>query len=234
MFIVEEVYTFIGNIYYTTWGYNEQWWTTNTTDEQEQVMQEVTNHSTVGSGLQTEVSVQVRRMITDERNFVMVANNETQEVCQGGVLVPPVLERIAARNILVRWHILIKEISLYILEEKHEPLEEVDTFKYTISEILQNVLRDVWTKGGEQQALARLAFTIYCQGAIEDTREAAAVLHLTWALISEMITLNSQGKFNEGNIVQSGVKFTEKILFEQGHRIIGSYKRTRVILRRRQ
>ena len=96
-------------------------------------------------------------MITDERNFVMVANNETQEVRQGGVLVPPVLERITARNILVRWHILIKEISLYILEEKHEPLEEVDTFKYTISEILQNVLRDVCTEvlrgGGANHSL---------------------------------------------------------------------------------
>ena len=123
-------------------------------------------------------------------------------------MIPPVLERITARNILVRWHILIKVIGERLSEGRHEPQEEVDTFEYTVSETLHNVLQDVEKKGGEQQALARLAFTIYCRGAIEDTREAAAVLHLTWALISEMITLNSQGKFNEGNIVQSGVKFT--------------------------
>ena len=36
------------------------------------------------------------------------------------------------------------------------------------------------------------------------------MLHLTWALISEMLTLNSQGNFNKGSIIQSEVKFTEK------------------------
>ena len=208
---VEEVYTFIGNIYCTTWGYNEQWETIKTTDEQEQVMQEVTSRSVVGSGLQTGVKVCLRRMINQEHNFVMLADHETQQVRQEGVLIPPVPERITARNILVRWHILIKVIGERLLEGRHEPQEEVDTFEYTVSETLHNVLQDVEKKGGEQQALARLAFTIYCRGAIEKTRDAAAVLHLTWALISEMITLNSQGKFNEGSIVRSGIKFTEKI-----------------------
>ena len=104
----EEVYTLIGNIYCTTWGYNEQWETIKTTDEQEQVMQEVTSHSVVGSCLQTEMKVHLRRMINQEHNFVMVADHETQQVRQEGVLIPPVPERITARNILVRWHILIK------------------------------------------------------------------------------------------------------------------------------
>ena len=64
----------------------------------------------------------------------------------------------------------------------HDPQDKVNAFKYTVSMTLQNVLEDVEEKGGEQQALALLAFTIYCQNAIADKTEADAVLRVTWGV----------------------------------------------------
>ena len=216
---VEEVYTFIGNIYYTTWGYNEQRWTEITADEQQLVLEDLMKHSTVGSGREAEVKVkvEVRRMTTKEDNFVMTAGNDEMEARQETVLIPPVNERIAARNLLIRWHILIQDLSNLIpmegtkVDSNHNPQDKVNTFKYTVSRTLHNVLGDVKKRGGEQQALALLAFTIYCRNAIADKPEATAVLRMTWELISEMIRLHDQGKFKHNDVIQSEVILTESV-----------------------
>jgi hypothetical protein len=141
----------------------------------------------------------------------MVAESSTHEVVPEGVLIPPLQERTAARNMLVRWHVLIKELSTIIpLGKQYNPYEEVDTVTYTVSETLCNVLRDVKERGGEQQALARLAFTIYCREEV-DAQEADAILQLTWALLSEMLTVYEQGGFRRGDCVKSGIRFTSNI-----------------------
>ena len=73
------------------------------------------NRAVVGSSPQEEVPIKVRRMVDQQNNFVMVAESSTHEVVPEGVLIPPLQERTAARNMLVRWHVLIKELSTIIL-----------------------------------------------------------------------------------------------------------------------
>ena len=43
--------------------------------------------------------------------------------------------------------------------------------------------------------------------------EADAILQLTWALLSEMLTLDEQSEFKESDHVESGVRLTDKIPF---------------------
>ena len=136
----------------------------------------VVNHAVVGSGPKAVIPVQLRRMVNKQNNFVMVAKNPSHEVQQEGLLIPPTQERTAARSLLAWWHILIKELSSSISEEQHDPVDKINTFGYIVYETLRNILQDFKKRGGEQQALARLAFTIYCRKAIEDTQEANAVM----------------------------------------------------------
>ena len=86
---------------------------------------------------------------TDAFEMLKKLSNATHEVRQEGVLIPPTPERIATRNMLVRWHILTKEISSTISEERHNATDEIDTFGYTVSGTLHNVLKAVKKRGGK-------------------------------------------------------------------------------------